>query len=111
MSIVTIEQFKKDMEWSTLDFTEVQLGQIYDTISTDYASFVQLNEEIEGLENEDTSTCFMDCSLSETVGYLKDLEDVEIITNVLTLAYGHNGFSATLYYLNDDGMYCLVMQR
>lgn len=110
MEMVSLEQFKKDMEWSTLEFTEVQLERIYATVNVEYASFGQLTQEVGDMEDDsDTVTYFSDCALSEAVGYLNDLGDCDIITNVLTLPYGHNGTSATLYYLNEDAMYCLVI--
>ena len=105
--MITFEGFRKDMGWSTLEFSQEQLQAIHDAVSQEYGTFEQLDTDM-GITENDT-THFSDVSLAETIGYLNDLSDVNIIETVLTAPYGYNGTSGTIYYLHEENTYCLVL--
>ena len=100
----TLQQFKNDMNWSMLEFTDDQLETIYNSINTeDYNTL----EEIENDDIFEYAELHADVSLIELLEYLKVLETTEAYNSLVNNRYG---FICDLYYLKDDNIFCMVSE-
>lgn len=100
--MIKLEQFKKDMSWSMLSFTEEQLQQILNAVEQDeFASVEEFADEY-----GDETMYFVDKNLSAIIENFSDLGEDEIIENIVS------PFSDIyLFYLEEDEVYLAVIEQ
>lgn len=104
MNIITLENFKKAMDWNTVEFTEEQLQTILNSVNTEYKTLEELKTELE--IDEDYTTIFFDINLDAVIeGFTHNGFDAQTITN---MSIAHYGNCLDLYYLEDDKIYAGV---
>lgn len=103
--MITMKDFKTQLNWSMKEFNEAQVNDIYNAIQTEGYQSV---EEIRQAEEDGD---LMDCTTSWDVNIVPLLENLEALDEqkIVDLINSNYGERISIHYLQQDEMFAMII--